>query len=343
MALNEKAVRNLLGRVKYPGYSRDIVSFGIVKGVEVDGDSCAVKLGLTTANPGVGDQIRRECEELLRGEGGFGEVSVELEVQAHSAAPAGPQPVPGIRHTIAVASGKGGVGKSTVAVNLALALARLEARVGLLDCDVYGPSVPIMMGVRTAPEMTGERLNPAVQHGVKVMSMGLLVDPGRPVIWRGPMVGRVIQQLISDVNWGELDFLVVDLPPGTGDAQLTLCQTLPLSGAVIVTTPQEVALADVRKAASMFQQVQVPILGVVENLSYFLCPDNGRRYNLFGEGGGRREADRLKVPLLAQIPIEMAIGKGGDEGRPLMVAEPGSPPGKAFLEIAEALRRRLAN
>lgn len=341
MAANEESVRDWLKGVKYPGYSRDIVSFGIVKNIALDGESCTVTLGLSTANSRAAEQIRQECEMVLRQQGEFSRVTVKLEVKPSSAAPSGPQPVSGIRHAIAVASGKGGVGKSTVAVNLALALQQLGARVGILDSDVYGPSIPIMMNVRNPPEVTGERLNPVASYGVKVMSMGFLVNPNHPVIWRGPMVARAIQQFITEVNWGELDYLVVDLPPGTGDAQLTLTQTLPLSGAVIVTTPQEVALADVRKTVAMFQQVNVPILGVIENLSFFICPSDGRRYDIFGEGGGQREADRLKVPLLAQIPIEMAIRKGGDQGKPLMAADRDSASGRAFRQVAEALRKRL--
>ena len=235
-----------------------------------------------------------------------------------------------------------GVGKSTVAVNLSLAFGRLGAQVGLLDCDVYGPSIPLMMNIRSSPETTGEKFDPVISYGVKVMSMGFLIDPDRPVIWRGPMVAKVVQQFITDVNWGELDYLVIDLPPGTGDAQLTLSQTLPLAGAVIVTTPQEVALADVRKAISMFQQVQVPILGIIENMSYFLCPSDQKRYDLFGRGGGEKEACRLKVPLLAQIPIEVAICEGGDRGEPILAADPDSASAKAFLQAAETLRKVLS-
>jgi ATP-binding protein involved in chromosome partitioning len=342
MTMNEDAVRKLLAKVKFPGYSRDIVSFGIVKSIALDGKSCTVTLGVSTGNPRVPGELRRDCEKVLRDSGAFDRVTVDLNVEAPRTAPSRPVQVPGIRHAIAVASGKGGVGKSTVAVNLALAFARMGARVGLLDCDVYGPSIPLMMNIQGLSEVVDERFDPVDSYGVKVMSMGFLIDPDRPVIWRGPMVGKVVQQFITDVNWGELDFLVIDLPPGTGDAQLTLSQTLPLAGAVMVTTPQEVALADVRKAISMFQQVQVPILGIVENMSHFLCPSDQKRYDIFGRGGGESEARRLKVPLLAQIPIEMAIREGGDEGKPILITAPDSTSAKAFLQAAKILRKSLS-
>jgi ATP-binding protein involved in chromosome partitioning len=340
--MNADQVRDALKQVKYPGYTRDIVSFGIVKEVRVEGGRCAVAMEVTTSDPKVGEEIRRGSEAALKALPGIGAVEVTVGVKA--AAAVGGAKRPGLEHlkrSVAVASGKGGVGKSTVAVNLALALAKLGGKVGLLDCDIYGPSVPLMMRATAAPEVRDEKLVPVESLGIKLMSIGFLMDPDSPVIWRGPLIAQAIQQFIYEVAWGPLDWLVVDLPPGTGDAQLSLCQTLPLTGAVMVTTPQEVALIDVRKAAAMFQKVNVPILGVVENMSYFLCPSDGKRYDLFGSGGGQREADRLGVPLLAQVPIEMAVREGGDFGKPVVHAAPGSAAAKAFFAAAKALGERL--
>jgi len=249
--------------------------------------------------------------------------------------------VPGIRRVVAVASGKGGVGKSTVSVNLACALSQLGASVGLLDCDIYGPSIPLMMGIHDKPTISPqEKLVPPVNHGVKLMSMGFLIDGDAPVIWRGPMIMKTIQQFVSDVEWGSLDFLLVDLPPGTGDAQLSLCQTVPLDGGVIVTTPQEASLGVVRKGIAMFEKVNVAILGIVENMSYFTAP-NGDRVEIFGHGGGRTEAQRRKIPFLGEIPIYVEIRRGGDSGVPVVVSEPQAPPAQAFIEIAKGLRMAL--
>ncbi|MBI4027650.1 MAG: Mrp/NBP35 family ATP-binding protein [Verrucomicrobia bacterium] len=341
MPLTENQIRDALKQVKYPGFSRDIVSFGIVKNIELQGNRCNVQMSLTTSDPKIADQIKTESEQTLHKLAGIGSATVTVNLQAAAPGVFQQQRVQGIRHSVAVASGKGGVGKSTVAVNLSLALSRLGARVGLMDCDIYGPSIPLMMNVKTFPTASDDRLNPIISFDVKLMSMGFLVDPDSPVIWRGPMVTRTVQQFVHHVAWGDLDYLVIDLPPGTGDAQLSLCQTLPLSGAVMVTTPQEVALIDVRKAIGMFQKVNVPILGIVENMSFFLCPSDNKRYDIFGAGGGQREADRLGVPLMSQIPIEMAVREGGDAGIPLMVGSPQSTSGRAFLQAAEILRKKL--
>ncbi|HXG49731.1 MAG TPA: Mrp/NBP35 family ATP-binding protein, partial [Methylomirabilota bacterium] len=254
---------------------------------------------------------------------------------------AGQARVPGLRRIVAVASGKGGVGKSTCSVNLACALRHLGARVGLLDCDIYGPSIPLMMGIRQRPTISAEeKMVPPASHGVKLMSMGFLLDGDAPVIWRGPMITKTIQQFFHAVEWGELDYLLVDLPPGTGDAQLSLCQTVPLDGGVIVTTPQEASLGVVRKGIAMFGKVNVPILGLIENMSYFTTPA-GDRVEIFGHGGGRDESERQGVPFLGEIPIYVAIREGGDKGLPVVVSAPDSAPGRAFLQIAEALRTRL--
>ncbi len=258
--------------------------------------------------------------------------------------PAGPQAghgkdnlIPGVKYVIAVSSGKGGVGKSTVAVNLAVALALTGAKVGLLDADIYGPNIPMMMGVAKPPEQKDGKIVPAESHGVKLISMGFFVPEDTAVVWRGPMVHTAIQQLFRDVLWGELDYLLIDLPPGTGDAQLTLTQLVPLTGAVTVTTPQEVALHDVRKGMMMFQKVNVPLLGIVENMSYFLCGHCGERTEIFSHGGGERAAATLGVPFLGRVPIDPAIRDGGDSGTPIVVANPASPQSAAFREIAQKI------
>jgi ATP-binding protein involved in chromosome partitioning len=341
MAATEEQVLEALKKVKYPGYSRDIVSFGLIQKISVEGKACEVSMGLTTSDPKVADQIKLESEDILRRLDGFERVQVTVNLQAAPISTFQQGQVKGIKYSVAVASGKGGVGKSTVSVNLAVALSQLGARVGLLDCDIYGPSIPLMMNVKTPPTATGDKLNPTQNYGIKLMSMGFLVDPDSPVIWRGPMITRTVQQFVHNVEWGDLDYLIIDLPPGTGDTQLSLCQTMPLSGAVMVTTPQEVALIDVRKAIVMFEKVNVPILGIVENMSYFICPSDQQRYDIFGSGGGQREAERLKVPLFGQIPIEMAIRQGGDTGVPITVAAPQSASGKAFLQVAKSLREKL--
>ena len=338
--ITEDEIKKALEEVKYPGFTRNIVSFGIVKKIGVKDSDVDLVLGLTTSDKEVAERIREDVEAALRKVAGLKTIHLTINLQA-AKAQSRPSGIPGVRHVVAVASGKGGVGKSTVAVNLAIALQQSGARVGLLDCDVYGPSIPMMMGVHQKPGITGDKLEPLVNFGIRLMSMGFLVDEDSPVIWRGPMITKTVQQFSHNVNWGELDYLVIDLPPGTGDTQLSLCQTLPLSGAVMVTTPQEVALIDVRKAAAMFRKVNVPILGIVENMSTFICPSDQKRYDIFGAGGGRKEAERTGVPFLGEITITMEIRQGGDQGLPLMAAAPESIPGKAFAWVALALRHQL--
>jgi ATP-binding protein involved in chromosome partitioning len=271
---------------------------------------------------------------------------VHVEVMASAAAPVSgltqsQGKMAGVKRVVAVASGKGGVGKSTVSVNLACALQHLGAAVGLLDCDIYGPSIPLMMGIRDRPTLSeAQKLVPPAKYGVKLMSMGFLIEGDAPVIWRGPMIMKTIQQFISDVEWGALDYLLVDLPPGTGDAQLSLCQTVPLDGGVIVTTPQEASLGVVRKGIAMFEKVNVPILGIVENMSYFITP-TGDRVEIFGHGGGRAEAERKKVPFLGEIPIYLKIREGGDTGQPVAAVDPQSAPAQPFMNLAETLRKAL--
>ncbi len=346
--LTEDDIKNALKTVKYPGYSRDIVSFGLVKEILIQGGSVTARVGLTSGTPEVAQQIKVEGERALKTLPGVKEAMVQVQ-QPGAGASAPPNPwanqnrVQGLSRIVAVASGKGGVGKSTVSVNLACALRHLGARVGLLDCDIYGPSIPLMMGVHEKPTISEqEKMVPPENYGVKLMSMGFLVDGDQPVIWRGPMIMKTIQQFFSAVEWGDLDFLLVDLPPGTGDAQLSLCQTVPLDGGVIVTTPQEASLGVVRKGIAMFQKVNVPILGIVENMSYYTTP-TGDRVEIFGHGGGRVEAARQNVPFLGEVPIFTEIREGGDRGLPVTVSGPEEAPGKAFIQIAEGLRQSLVS
>jgi len=346
MSLTSDTVLAQLRGVKYPGYTRDIVSFGMVKDVQIEGTRVLVRITVTTADANVPKQIEENATAAVESIPGVSEAVVKMEVSAPvtKAMQAGeglPQTkIDGVKHIIAVASGKGGVGKSTVAANLALALRgeKKQNRVGLCDCDIYGPSIGLMFGTNERPTATDEgRIQPIRRHDLNLMSMGFLLEDTAAAILRGPMVTRYTQQFLRNVDWGELDYLVLDLPPGTGDIQLTIVQTVALSGAVIVTTPQEVALIDARKAATMFSKVNVPILGLVENMSYFLCPNDGNRYNIFGSGGGEREAARLGVTLLAQIPLEIALRESGDKGLPLMVSAPKSSSAAQFFNIAQAI------
>src|SRR5881394_2116944 len=346
--LNEEVVINALRHVKYPGYSRDIVSFGLVKQVAAANGAVSVLVQLTGGNSQIARQIKADCENALKPLADVQRVSVEVKLPVGQPAAAGANAwanqnkLPGINRVVAVASGKGGVGKSTVSVNLACALRHLGAQVGLLDCDIYGPSIPLMMGLNEKPTISPEeKLVPPAHHGVKLMSMGFLLEGDQPVIWRGPMIMKTIQQFFSAVEWGELDFLLVDLPPGTGDAQLSLCQTVPLDGGVIVTTPQEASLGVVRKGIAMFEKVNVPILGIVENMSYFTTP-NGERVEIFGHGGGRAEAERQEISFLGEVPIFTEIREGGDAGLPVVVSAPNKPAAQAFIHIAGELRQKLA-
>ena len=338
--LTQDDINNALKAVKYPGYSRDIVSFGLIKEISPrqrrNQRRDAIDHGQSRRRaPDQGGQ-RTGVQALP------GVKLVHVEVRQPAAGPARPgcvgnqNRVPGVKRVIAIASGKGGVGKSTCSVNLACALQHLGARVGLLDCDIYGPSIPLMMGVYERPTVSaGERLVPPVSHSVKVMSIGLLLENDQPVIWRGPMIAKTIQQFLFAVEWGDLDFLLVDLPPGTGDAQFSLCQTVPLDGGVIVTTPQEASLGVVRKGIAMFRKVNVPMLGIIENMSYFTAP-NGERVEIFGHGGGQAEAARQNIPFLGEVPIFTEIREAGDRGVPIVVSAPTSRPGGHSFK----LRRR---
>ena len=338
----EQSIEDALKGVNYPGYSRDIVSFGLVKNIATANGSASIALELTTHNPEVATQLKAAVETATTSVEGIDRAMVQIKMptagQAPASGQAGPNRMPGINKVIAVASGKGGVGKSTCAVNLACALAQDGGEIGLLDCDIYGPSVPLMMGVNERPLVSPEeKLVPLMSHGVKLMSMGFLLEGDQPVIWRGPMIMKTIQQFVMQVDWGTLDYLLIDLPPGTGDAQLSLCQTVPLDGGVIVTTPQEASLGVVRKGIAMFERVNVPILGIVENMSYFTAP-NGDRIEIFGHGGGAAEAKRQGTTFLGEVPLFTEIREGGDAGIPVVVKSPEGPPAQAFGAVAAALR-----
>jgi ATP-binding protein involved in chromosome partitioning len=344
MELNPEGVRNILKKIKYPGFSRDIVSFGIVKDIGVEGSKVTVLLLLPKPDEKLESEIGESVRKTLLESPGISEVDVRTGArepksgsgQAGQTGAAQRAQSPEIRYYIAVASGKGGVGKSTVAVNLALAISKKRRNIGLLDADVWGPSIPIMMGLNERPVATPEKkIIPLEKYGLKLMSIGFLIDDDDTVIWRGPMVHGAVKQFVEDVDWRGTDYLIVDLPPGTGDAQLSLIQTVPLSGGVIVTTPQDVALIDVRRGVQMFRKLNVPVLGVVENMSYLICPHCRGEVDIFSRGGGKRMSEKFNVPFLGEIPIDPEIRKGGDEGSPIVISHPESPAAKAFMDIAD--------
>lgn len=352
--MNKETINEALKSIKYPGFSRDIVSFGLIRGADFADGVATVSLAVTTADPRVPTQLKADVENTLLTLDGVNNVEVHVVVSAPKTPPSGgdsvtgpsQQAMKGVKHIVAVASGKGGVGKSTFSVNLACAFERLlrsegnTIRVGIMDCDIYGPSVPMMMGVTDRPEVNGESLVPVENFGIKMMSMGLLIDDSTPVVWRGPMVMKTIQQFAANVAWGDLDILVVDLPPGTGDAQLSLVQTIPLDGAVIVTTPQQVAVSVAQRGAMMFEKVNVPLLGVAENMSYLLGKDGEKQY-IFGQGGGERTAKRLETDFLGQIALDPLIREGGDRGIPVMISHPESSIAQSFTAMAQSIMLKL--
>ncbi len=335
--VDQSAVLEALRAVKDPDLNKDIVNLGFVKDVQVNDGRVAFVIELTTPACPVKDQMREQAHAAVMQLPGVTAVDVEMTANVRSAvAPAeGRAPLPGVKNVIAVGAGKGGVGKTTVAVNFAIALATYGGRVGMIDGDIYGPNVPIMLGIQTQLTTDGKKIVPAEKYGIRVVSMGFLTQDETPVIWRGPMLHGIIQQFFREVQWGDLDYLVVDLPPGTGDVALSLSQTVPLAGAIVVTTPQMVSLADTRRAVRMYQKLNVPTLGIIENMSYFICPNCQHETDIFGKGGGEELAEGLGIPFLGRIPLYEPIRVGSDAGLPIVTTEPESPAAQAFLAVAE--------
>lgn len=327
-----------------PDLHKDIVTLGFIHDLEVNGGDVSFTIMLTTPACPVKEQMESQAIELVSALEGVSNVAVKMDAEVpQGRGIANNIAIPGVKNIIAISSGKGGVGKSTVAVNLAVALAADGAKVGIMDADVYGPNVPMMLGTGyDQPEIDNGKLVPIEAHGVKMISMAVLVPPDKPMILRGPMLHGVVRQFLSDVNWGELDYLIVDMPPGTGDVQLSLAQLVPVQGAVLVTTPQEVSLSDVRRAVKMFEQVNVPVLGVIENMSYFIAPDTGNRYEIFGKGGGQKLCDEYGLNLLGEVPMGMEVREGGDKGIPVVVSSPESPQSAAFRHVAEEVARQIS-
>lgn len=335
--LDRDAVLNALRVVVDPDLRKDIVSLGFVKGVSIEAGHVGFTIELTTPACPVKDQLRDQAAAAVRALPGVTAVDVHMTANVRSASmpESGRTPLPSVKNVIAVGAGKGGVGKTTVAVNLALALAKCGGRVGILDGDIYGPNVPIMMGLRTQLTTDGQRIVPAEKYGVQVVSIGFLTSDDAPVIWRGPMLHGAIQQFFREVAWKDLDYLIVDMPPGTGDVALSLSQTVPVVGAIVVTTPQQVSLADSRRAVRMYQKLNIPTLGMVENMSYYACPNCHHESDIFGHGGGEQLASNMEVPFLGRLPIYQPIREGSDTGVPLVVSEPESVAARAFLTVAE--------
>ncbi|MEM8810783.1 MAG: Mrp/NBP35 family ATP-binding protein, partial [Cyanobacteria bacterium P01_G01_bin.38] len=347
--LDTAAILDVLRPVEDPELRKSLVELNMIRNVTVEAGQVSFTLVLTTPACPLREFIVEDCEKAVRTLPGVESVEVEVtaETPQQKSLP-DRQGIGGVKNIVAVSSGKGGVGKSTVAINLAVALAQAGASVGLIDADIYGPNAPTMMGLTQANVIVqdgqqGQELEPAFNHGVKMVSMGFLIDPDQPVIWRGPMLNGIIRQFLYQVQWGDLDYLVVDLPPGTGDAQLTLAQAVPMAGVVIVTTPQNVALSDARRGLKMFEQLQVNVLGIVENMSYFIPPDlPDRQYDIFGSGGGEKASKELKVPLLGCIPLEMPVRVGGDSGVPIVVGQPDSASAQALTHIAQQVAARVS-
>jgi len=348
MTITNEQVIDALRRVIDPDFHKDLVTLGMIKNVAVDGAKVSFTVELTTPACPMKEEIERMCRVEVGTIDGVGDIQIEMTAVVRANTGRGiptQKPIPGVKNVVAIASGKGGVGKSTVSANIACALAQMGAKVGLMDADIYGPSIPIIMGVEDKQPLVDdkkERLLPIEQYGVKVMSMGFLQPGGSAVIWRGPMVAKAVQQFLRDVEWGELDYLIVDLPPGTGDVQLTLAQAIPLSGSVVVMTPQDLAAAVAVKAVAMFKRLDVPILGIVENMSYFLCPTCNSRHHVFSHGGGQQAAEALDVPFFGGIPLALEIGAEADEGTPSVVASPNGPYAQVFREVAERIAQALS-
>ncbi len=346
--LTVESILEVLKPVQDPELQKSLVELNMIRNVQVENGNVSFTLVLTTPACPLKEFIVEDCEKAVKTLGDVQSVSVEVTAETPAQKPLPDrQTVPGIKNIVAISSGKGGVGKSTVSVNVAVALAQTGAKVGLLDADIYGPNIPTMLGLNEVPinvekKPEGDILQPAFNHGVKMVSMGFLIDPDQPVMWRGPMLNGMIRQFLYQVNWGELDYLIVDMPPGTGDAQLTLGQAVPLAGAVIVTTPQTVSLQDARRGLKMFQQLGTNILGLVENMSYFIPPDIDRTYDIFGSGGGQKASDELGIPLLGCVPLEISLRQGGDKGIPITVSDPESASAKALTNIAKQIAGKVS-
>src|SRR5205809_1729043 len=344
MQVEQTSVLEALKVVKDPDLHRDIVSLGFIKELKIDGGRVAFTIELTSPACPVKDQMRDQARAAVMQVPGVSAVDVGLSARVREAVGSDGtrSMIPGVKNIIAVGAGKGGVGKTTVAVNLAIALAKCGGKVGIIDADIYGPNVPIMLGMKTQLTTDGQKIVPAEKYGLKVISMGFLTADEAPIIWRGPMLHGALQQFFREVNWGALDYLVIDLPPGTGDISLSLSQTVPVAGAIVVTTPQQVALADSRRAVAMYKKLNIPPLGIVENMSYFVCPDCGHEADIFGRGGGEQMASDLNVPFLGRIPLYQPIREGGDSGVPLMISEPAAPASRAFMAVAEPTAAQLS-
>lgn len=342
MAIVEEDVLNALRTVQDPDLHKDLVTLGLIKEVKISGGKVSVTVELTTPACPLKGKIKQDVENAVLSVAGVSGVDVQMTANVRPAFVAERKGIQGIKNVIAVASGKGGVGKSTVSVNLAVALAKSGASVGLMDADIYGPNIPLMMGLSGKPLAEGNKIIPPQSYGVKVMSMGFMIPEDQAVIWRGPMLHGAIQQFLSDVAWDNLDYLLVDLPPGTGDVQLSLSQAVPLTGSVMVTTPQAVSLQDVRKGIAMFEKVRVPILGLIENMSYFNCAHCGGRTEIFSHGGGRLAAESLGMKFLGEIPIDTKVREGGDTGKPIVVSDPASEAAVCFTKIAEFLAAEVS-
>ena len=341
---DREAILAALKVVVDPDLRRDIVSLGFVKNVAIDQGRVSFTIELTTPACPVKDQLRDQAAAAVRALPGVADVAVQMtaSVRSVSAPETGRTPLPGVKNVIAVGAGKGGVGKTTVSVNLALALARCGSRVGILDGDIYGPNVPIMLGLQTQLTTDGKQIVPAEKYGVQVVSMGFLTQDDAAVIWRGPMLHGAIQQFFREVAWKDLDYLIVDMPPGTGDVALSLSQTVPVAGAILVTTPQLVSLADTRRAIRMYQKLNIQPIGLVENMSYYACPNCHHEADIFGHGGGEALATAMEVPFLGRLPVYQPIREGSDTGVPLVISEPGSPAGRAFVTVAERAAAQLS-
>lgn len=341
--ITEADVLRALSTVRDPDLGRDLVSLGMIENIAIQSDSVSFTVVLTTPACPLKGKIESDCRIAVSAIPGVRDVNVKMDARVVAGrGQKGKQGIPNVRNVIAVASGKGGVGKTTVSVNLAMALAESGAKVGILDADVTGPNVPIMIGAQGEPRAKNGKIEPIVSYGVKVISISFFVPEGTPVIWRGPMVGGAIQQFLHDVDWGDLDYLVVDLPPGTGDASISLAQLIPLSGVVIVSTPQDVALLDATKSLAMFQKLEASILGLVENMSYFICPHCNERVDIFGHGGAEKAAERLDIPFLGRVPINPKIREGGDQGIPILRSNPKSQEAEAFRQIASQVAARIS-